>query len=39
VDQSRFPRVGAAYQSPNYETAPNRVEMDIHVGAGSVDVR
>ena len=39
VDQSRFPRVGAAYQSPDYETAPNRVEMDIHVGAGSVDVR
>jgi len=39
VDQSRFPRLGAAYQSPDYETAPNRVEMDIHVGAGSVDVR
>ncbi len=39
VDQSRFPRLGAAYQSADYETAPNRVEMDIHVGAGSVDVR
>lgn len=39
VDQSRFPRAGAVYQSADYDTAPNRVEMDIHVGAGSVDIR
>jgi hypothetical protein len=39
VDQGRFPRIGVAYQSPDYETAPNRVEMEIRVGAGSVDIR
>jgi hypothetical protein len=40
VDRSRFPRVGGnTYQSPDYETAANQVEMELDVGLGSVSVR
>ena len=39
VDQSRFPRVGDAYQSADYGTAPNKVSIDIETGLGSVAVR
>jgi hypothetical protein len=39
VDRSRFPRMGDAYQSADYETAANKVEIDIQAGVGSVDVR
>lgn len=39
VDQGRFPRVGSFYQSPDYETATNRVEISAHMGAASLDVR
>jgi hypothetical protein len=38
VDERRFPRVGGANQSPDYETAINKVEITISVGVGSVDV-
>jgi hypothetical protein len=39
VDRSRFPRTGGVYQSPDYDTAPNRVDLDIETGVGSVDIR
>jgi hypothetical protein len=39
VDQRRFPRVNSAYESPDFNTAENRVEMDIEGGVGSVQVR
>jgi len=39
VDQSRFPRMGDTYLSPDYDTAPNRVDVNIETGVGSVDVR
>ncbi len=39
VDQRRFPRTGGAYQSPDFETAENRVELQIEGGVGSVTVR
>ena len=39
VDQSRFPRAGDGYQSPDYGTATNKVDIDIETGVGSVDVR
>ena len=39
VDRNRFPRVGGVYQSADYDTAPNKVDVDIETGVGSVDVR
>jgi hypothetical protein len=39
VDRDRFPRSGDTYQSPDYETAPNRVDLYVETGVGSVDVR
>lgn len=39
VDQSRFPRAGGVYQSADYDTAANKAEMDVQMGAGSVDIR
>ncbi|MCL5996035.1 MAG: DUF5668 domain-containing protein [Chloroflexi bacterium] len=38
VDQTRFPGSGNVYQSPDYATAVNKVDIDIQMGAGSVDV-
>ena len=39
VDKGRFPRMGDVYQSTDYDTAPNKVDVDIETGVGSVDVR
>ena len=41
VDHARFPRTpaGDAWQSPDYETAANRVEIEVRGGVGSVSVR
>lgn len=40
VDRERFPRTeSGVYQSGGYETAPNKVEIEIQSGVGSVDVR
>ncbi len=40
VDPSRFPSVGGqTYRSPNYDTAQNRVDLRIDVGAATVTVR
>jgi hypothetical protein len=39
VDASRFLRRNGGYESPDYEAAANRVELDIEGGVGSVDVR
>ena len=39
VDESRFPRVGDSYESPDYATAENRVDLDIQGGVGSVRIR
>ena len=38
IDQARFPRAGDGYASPDWETAANRVEIDIQGGVGSVRV-
>jgi len=38
IDQSRFPRNGSYYQSPDYETAANAVDMTIDAGAASIRV-
>jgi hypothetical protein len=39
VDQARFPRVADGWQSPDVGVAPNRVELEIRGGVGSVTVR
>ncbi|MBN1249839.1 MAG: hypothetical protein JXC32_19410 [Anaerolineae bacterium] len=39
VDRRRFPRQGGAYQSPDYETAENRVDIQLQIGVGSIEVR
>jgi hypothetical protein len=39
VDQTRFPRNGSYYQSPDYATAANKVDIYVEVGVGSVDIR
>jgi hypothetical protein len=33
------PRTGDTYQSPEYDTATNRVDLYVETGVGSVDVR
>jgi Domain of unknown function (DUF5668) len=39
VDEARFPRVGDLYQSPDYGTSANRVQIDVQGGMGSVRIR
>jgi hypothetical protein len=39
VDTNRFPRLGNVYQSPDYDTAPNKIDVDIEAGVGAIDVR
>ena len=40
VDRGRFPRVSSGvYESPDYETATNKVELRAEVNLGSLDVR
>ena len=38
VDSGRFPRIGAGYKSPDYETAANRADIRVATGMGSVSV-
>jgi hypothetical protein len=38
VDEARFPRAGDAWESPDYGTAANRVEIEIQGGVGAVRV-
>ncbi len=38
IDEARFPRIGDIYQSLDYATAENRVDMDIQSGVGSLKV-
>lgn len=39
VDESRFPRTGKYYESPDYTTADNRVDLRISGGIGAITVR
>jgi hypothetical protein len=38
VDETRFPRRPDGYASPDYETAANRVELDLQGGVGSIRI-
>jgi len=39
IDESRFPRTGSYYQSPDYDTAANAVDMSIDAGVASIKVK
>jgi hypothetical protein len=39
VNEMRFPRVGKYYQSADYDTAANAVDMTIDAGAASVKIK
>ena len=39
VDKARFLRQGNVYQSGDYDTAQNKVDMDIRAGVGSIEIR
>lgn len=39
VDEKRFPRLGGYYQSPDFDSAPNKIELEAKAGAGSVEVK
>ena len=38
VDTARPHQMGGYYESPDYATAANRVEIKVDVGAGSVQI-
>jgi hypothetical protein len=38
VDLARFPRTESGYESPDYSTAVNRVDLSVESGVGSVDI-
>ena len=38
VDQARFPASSSGYESPDYATAANRVDIDVQGGVGSLRV-
>jgi hypothetical protein len=39
INRQRFPRIGDFYQSPDYDSAENKVEIRAEVGVGSVTIR
>lgn len=38
VDQNRFPKQGGIYQSQDYESAPNKVDIHIETGLASIEI-
>lgn len=38
VDGSRFPRSGDVYRSADYDTAENKVDLDVETGVGSLEI-
>jgi hypothetical protein len=38
IDEARFPRVGDGFQSMDYGSALNRIDLDIQGGVGSLQV-
>ncbi|RJP48184.1 MAG: hypothetical protein C4557_13325 [Anaerolineaceae bacterium] len=39
IDESRFPRNGAYYQSPDFDTAANTADITIDAGAASIKIK
>jgi hypothetical protein len=38
IDQNRFPAASGGYESPDYATSPNRVDIDVGGGVGSLRI-
>lgn len=38
VNRDRFPRQGGVYQSPDYDTAENKIDLRVDIGAGSISI-
>jgi len=38
VDETRFPRNGKLYESPDYATATNRIDVNVEGGLGAINV-
>jgi hypothetical protein len=38
IDEGRFPPAGGGHESPDYATSPNRVDIDVQGGVGSLRV-
>lgn len=38
LDEKRFPRFGDIYQSIDYDSAENKIDLDIQMGVGSVSI-
>ncbi|HWQ04305.1 MAG TPA: DUF5668 domain-containing protein [Longilinea sp.] len=39
IDTSRFPQNGEFYQSPDFDSAANKVDIEIEAGMGGIEVR
>lgn len=39
INTARFPQVGAGYESPDYDSAANRVEIHVEAGVGSITIQ
>ena len=39
IDKHRFPRSGSVYQSIDYDTAANKIDILVEMGVGSVNIR
>jgi len=39
IDNERFPRVGGFYQSNDYDTAENKADIRINMGAASIEIK
>lgn len=39
IDKTRFPKVNSVYQSPDYDTATNAVDIHINAGAASIKIK
>ncbi len=39
IDQSRFPKFGDIYSSPDYSSAANKVEIHVEAGVGKLSIR
>jgi hypothetical protein len=38
VDRTRFPESAAGYRSPDFDSAPNKAEIFVETGVGSVEI-
>jgi hypothetical protein len=38
IDKSRFPKLGEVYVSPDWDTALNKVDLEVSLGVGSIEI-